>query len=72
MEEKNLAIAVVGDFKYLRKYFYNFYQNLLENGNYKGEVVVITSKITPTLFIKSIRKNNRVKVVRFSNIKFIF
>lgn len=70
MEEKNLAIAVVGDFKYLRKYFYNFYQNLLKNGNYKGEVVVITSKITPTLFIKSIRKNNRVKVVRFSNIKF--
>ena len=36
----------------------------------KEKLSVITSKITPTLFIKGIRKNNRVKVVRFSNIKF--
>ena len=70
MNKKKKAIAVVGDFKFLRKYFSTFMTCLTDEGNYKGEVLVLTSKITPTFLIRSIHKNSKVKVLRFNNIKF--
>ena len=70
MNKKKKAIAVVGDFKFLRKYFSTFMSCLTDEGNYKGEVLVLTSKITPTFLIRSIHKNSKVKVLRFNNIKF--
>jgi hypothetical protein len=70
MKEKSIAIAVVGNYKYLRKYFYTFYKNLKLNGHYEGEVLIITSRLTPTFLIKGIRSNSQVKIIRLSKIKF--
>ena len=70
MKENKQAVAVVGDFKFLFKYFSNFFLNLTNKGNYKGEIVILTSLITPTFLLGSIRKNKNVSVVRFPNIKF--
>tara|TARA_B100001250_G_scaffold169750_1_gene146196 strand:- start:29720 stop:30502 length:783 start_codon:yes stop_codon:yes gene_type:complete len=65
-----IAIAVVGDFRYLRKHFATFFSELRENGNFDGEILVITSFFTPTILIKKISKKNKVKVLRFPKIKF--
>ena len=70
MKENKQVVAVVGDFKFLFKYFSNFFLNLTNKGNYKGEIVILTSLITPTFLINSIRKNKNISVVRFPNIKF--
>ena len=44
------VVVVVSDFKFLNKYFNNLYYQLRVNGKYQGEVLVITSKLTPTSF----------------------
>lgn len=66
----NTCIAVVGDFKFLYKYFPKFYLNLRSKGEYSGQIVVITSLITPTFLIKFINKKNKVTVLRFKKLKF--
>ena len=50
MTEKTLAIAVVGDFKYLRKYFSKFYNNLVNNGKFDGDVIILTKKKKSNIF----------------------
>ena len=68
--DKRTIIAVVSNFKFLKKNFNNLYNQLRRNGNYHGEILVITSKFSPCFLIKSIRKKNQIKVLRFKNIKF--
>lgn len=67
---KNVAVAIVGDFKFLKKYFNNFYFNLTERGQFTGDLIVITSFLTPTFLINGIIKNSNVKVLRFKKIRF--
>ena len=42
-KNKKVAVAVVADFPFLLKYFKKFYYNLRQNGNFKYDVVVLTS-----------------------------
>ncbi len=70
MKENKKAVAVVADFKFLRKYATTFISNLRNQGNYQGEVLILTSLITPTFLIKIIKKDNNVSVVRLPKIKF--
>lgn len=69
MENKELAICVVGNFKYLRKYFNTFYDELTNKGKYRGTIIILTSFTTPTFLIKSTFKDN-VIILRNRNIKF--
>ena len=41
-KNKKVAVAVVADFPFLLKYF-KFYYNLRQNGNFKYDLVVLTS-----------------------------
>jgi len=68
--DKKTVVAVVSDFKFLNSNFNKLYDQLRGHGNYQGEILVITSKFSPCFLIKSIRKKNKVKVLRFKNIKF--
>ena len=69
MKNNDLAICVVGNFKYLRKYFNTFYDELTEQGNYKGTIIVLTSYFTPTFLVSRTYKNN-VMILRNKDIKF--
>ena len=53
--KKDLAVCVVADFKYLFKYFYVFKKNLQLNGNYFGEILIITSLLSPTFLLQYLR-----------------
>ena len=68
--DKKTVVAVVSDYKFLNSNFNKLYDQLRGHGNYQGEILVITSKFSPCFLIKSIRKKNKVKVLRFKNIKF--
>lgn len=69
MNNNELAICVVGNFKYLRKYFNTFYNELKEKGKYQGSIIILTSYFTPTFLISKTYKNN-VIILRNKNIKF--
>ena len=45
--ETKKVIAVVGNFKFLKNNFNNLYNQLRGDGNYRGEILIITSKFTP-------------------------
>ena len=64
------AVAVVSNFKFLSNNFDNLYHQIRTIGKYQGEILIITSKLTPTFLIKSIRKKNNVKIIRFKKINF--
>ena len=72
MIEKNnkIAIAVVGDFNFLRKYLYSFVKQVRNIGKYKGEILIITSLFTPTFFFKLVLRDKNIKIYRFKKIKF--
>ena len=72
MIKKNnkLAIAVVGDFNFLRKYLYSFVKQVRNIGKYKGEILIITSLFTPTFFFKLVLRDKNIKIYRFKKIKF--
>lgn len=72
MKEKNnkLAIAVVGDFNFLRKYLYRFVKQVRNIGKYSGEILIITSLFTPTFFLKKVLRDKNIKIYRFKKIKF--
>ena len=53
-DQKNLAVCVVVDAKFLFKYFKNFINSLELKGKYKGDIVVITSWFTPTFLRPSL------------------
>lgn len=64
------AVAVVGNFKFLYKYFPKFLNNLITNGKYSGDLIILTSRFSPTFLISDIRKNKNVKILRFKGIRF--
>ena len=72
MIKKNnkLAIAVVGDFNFLRKYLYSFVKQIRNIGKYKGEILIITSLFTPTFLLKLFLRDKNIKIYRFKKIKF--
>ena len=55
------VIAVVSNFKFLKNNFNNLYNQLRGDGNYHGEILIITSKYSPCFLIKSIRKKSKSK-----------
>lgn len=67
---KEKAVAIVCDFNFLRKNLKRFYSELREIGNYKGDLIIITTYFCPTFLFKIINKKNDIKVLRFLKIKF--
>ena len=68
--EKNYAIAVVGNLKFLFKYLKKFTNNLQKNGNYHGELIILTNKLSPGWLIKTIVNYDKVNILKFPKIKF--
>jgi len=68
--DKKIAIATVGNFKYLRKNINNFLKELRNNGKYRGEVIIITSYFTPTFLFRSLLFDKSIQIYRFKKIKF--
>ena len=66
--KKDLAVCVVADFKYLYRYFYSFKRDLQLNGNYFGEILIITSLLSPTFLLPS-TYSSKVKILRKKKIK---
>ena len=69
MKTNEIAVCVVGDYKFLRKYLDNFVDQVRDRGNYKGEILVLTSKVTPTFLIK-VKNKNKLTYKKFTKIKF--
>ena len=67
----NNVVCFVADFRYLIKNFSRIYKELREIGKYQGDILIITSLLTPTFLIKEIRKKNNVKIFRFRKVRFI-
>ena len=44
--DNNLAVVVVADFKYLRKYLKKFLFDLRDVGEYNGTLIILTSIFT--------------------------
>lgn len=70
MIDKKTAVAVVGDFKFLYKYFNNFYSNLRMNGKYKGDLIILTNYLNPTFFLTFSKNYKNIHILRFKKIKF--
>jgi hypothetical protein len=66
----NNVVCFVADFRYLIKNFSRIYKELREIGKYQGDILIITSLLTPTFLIKEIRKKNNVKIFRFRKVRF--
>jgi len=64
------AVVVVGNFRYLLKYLKNFIINLENKGNYKGDVVVLTSKFSQSWVIKKIIKYPNLHILKPLKIRF--
>ena len=70
MDEKSSVVAVVGNYKFLKKHLNKFIKELTVNGCYDGEVLVLTSYLTPTFLLDSFRKYENLTIIRFPNISF--
>ena len=71
MENKTTpVICFVANFKYLYKNFPRIYQQLRVKGNYKDEIIVITSLTCPSFLVKYMNKKNNTTILRFKKIKF--
>ena len=70
MKENKKAVAVVGNFKFLRNHANTFISNLRNQGRYQGELLILTSLFTPTFLIKNIKGDINVTVIRLPKIKF--
>ena len=64
------VVCFVANFKYLYKNFPRLYQQLRTKGNYKDEVLVITTLTSPTFLVRHLNKKNNVTILRFKKIKF--
>jgi hypothetical protein len=70
MEYKNsVAVCVVGNFKFLRKYLNKFVFQVRETGKFEGDIIILTSFFTPA-FLLRLRKKEKVYFIRFKKIKF--
>ncbi len=70
MKQSSSVVAVVGNYKFLKKYLHKFISELTVNGCYDGEVLVLTSYFTPTFLIDSFKKYQNLTIIRFPNISF--
>lgn len=70
MKEQTPTICLVANFKYLYKNFPRIFYEIRTKGCFKGEILIITNFISPTFFIKQIKKKNNVSILRFKKIKF--
>ncbi len=68
--QKDYAIAVVGDLKFLFKHLNKFTNSLKKNGNYDGDLIILTNKFSPRWLIKAMINYDKVKILKFSKIKF--
>ena len=64
------AICVVGNFKFLRKYLKNFLYELRIKGKFDGNVVIITSYLTPVMIFKLFIRDNNLVFLKKKKIKF--
>ena len=55
-DDKKVAIALVGNFRYLRKNFDRLFNQLRGVGEYKGEIILITTYFCPTFLINNLSK----------------
>ena len=69
MDEK-FAIAIVSNFKFLRKHFKRLFFEIRNVGKFDGTIVLITTLFCPTFLLPIISRKNKVKVLRFKRIKF--
>ena len=67
---KENAVAVVADIRFLKRHFKKFFKNLVSNGKYIGDLLIITSRFSPTFLIKDIRKNKNIKIILLKKIRF--
>ena len=68
-KNEKLAVCVVGDYLYLKRNLNRFINQLRNEGGYEGDVVILTSKYTPTFLLKVNNKKN-IKYLKFKRIKF--
>lgn len=68
-QHQNIAVCVVGDFLYLKRNLKTFINQVRNEGEYKGDIIVLTSKLAPTFLLKLDNKSN-VKFLKFKKIKF--
>ena len=53
MEYKNsVAVCVVGNFKFLRKYLNKFVFQVRETGKFEGDIIILTSFFTPAFLLE--------------------
>lgn len=67
---KDVAIALVADFKFLKIHFKRIFLEIRKIGNYQGPIIVITTLLCPTFLIKFLNKKNNIFILRFKKIKF--
>ena len=67
--QEKLAVCVVGDFKYIYKYFSNFKKDLRTKGNYKGEIIILTSLFSPINLLRGIIFDKKIKILRFMELQ---
>lgn len=67
---KDVAIALVADFKFLKIHFKRIFLEIRKIGNYQGPIIVLTTLLCPTFLIKFLNKKNNIVVLRFKKIKF--
>ena len=65
---KENAVAVVADIRFLKDILKNFL-NLVSNGKYIGDLLIITSRFSPTFLIKDIKK---IKILKLFDLKNTF
>ena len=70
MKKNSSVVAVVGNYKFLKKHLNKFIKELTVNGCYTGEVLVLTSYLTPTFLIDTFKIYENFTIIRFPNISF--
>ena len=65
MKKNSSVVAVVGNYKFLKKHLNKFIKELTINGCYSGEVLVLTSYLTPTFLLNSFKIYENLTIIRF-------
>ena len=68
-KNENLAVCIVGDFLYLKRNLNRFINQVRNEGEYTGDIIILTSKFIPTFLFNLDNKKN-VKYLKFKRIKF--
>ena len=67
---RKTAVCVVGDFKFLNSYLENFLFELRNKGKFDGDVIIITSVLTPKFYFKWKTKDKKLTFIKRKKIKF--